>query len=278
MQQTADLAAWKSSATELFNALWGFLPQLFAAVLLLILGWVFAFLLRAGSSRLVAVVQGLLNRLPGMHSSTAKVAQRLPPALIPNLIYWGVMLGFVAAATQTLGLGLFAEWLSAVLTQVPSLLAAALVLFAGFVTGQLARDLVTGTAASAGLHYPDLLGAASQVTLLALSAVIGMELLGLDSTFLTVLAGLVIGMVGAGIALSFGLGARTQVSNLLGAREVREHYSPGQRIRIGEWEGVILDITARAVVLEAEHGRVRIPARLFSQHCSVLLAREDDDD
>lgn len=277
MQDTANLAGWKQAASELLGAIWSFLPQLLVAVLLLCIGWALAALLRAASTRFVSLLQGLLARLPGSHAPANRAARKLSPAVIPSLVYWGVMLAFVAAATQALGLQLFAEWLGALLAHLPSLLAAALVLFAGVVTGQLARDLVTGTAASAGLHYPELLGTATQLVLLALSAVIGLELLGLDSTFLTVFAGLVIGMVGAGIALSFGLGARLQVSNLLGAREVREHYSPGQQVRIGQWEGTILDITPRTVILDGPDGQIRIPARLFSEQVSVLLNREEDD-
>ena len=278
MQESNNLSAWQQAAAELISHLGAFLPRFFAAVMLIVAGWILASLLRSGSTRLITWLQGFLNRLPGNHSTAANAARRLPPALIPSLIFWGVILAFVAAATQVLGLDLFADWLSALLAQVPSLLAAAMVVFAGFLTGQLARDLVTGTASTAGLQHPDLLGLATQLTLLVLSTVIGLELLGLDSTFLTVFAGLIIGMAGAGIALSFGLGAAAQVSNLLGARDVREHYSPGQNIRIGEWEGVILDITPRTVVLDAEAGQVRIPARLFSEQCSVLLTPDADDE
>ncbi len=277
MQESANLASWQKAAGELVNAIWAFLPQLLVAVILLCVGWALAVLMRMASARFVTALQRLLARLPGSHAPVSRAARKLSPTVIPSLVYWGVMLAFVAAATQALGLQLFADWLSALLAHLPSVLAAALVLFAGVVTGQLARDLVTGTAGSAGLHYPELLGAATQLSLLALSTVIGLELLGLDSSFLIMFAGVVIGMIGAGIALSFGLGARMQVSNLLGAREVREHYSPGQRVRLGQWEGTILDITPRTVVLDADEGQVRIPARLFSEQVSIQLNQEDDD-
>ncbi len=274
MVEDGRISELGSALQQLVQSIWSFLPQLLAAALLLLVGWLVARLLRALSARLQGFAGRILDNFspPRLHA----VGRRLSPQLFPNLVFWVVLLAFVAAATQLLGLSLFADWLSALLTQVPGLLAAALVIFGGIVTGQLARDLVVGAAASAGLQHPGLLGGATQLSLLALSAVIGLELIGLDSTFLTVIAGLIVGMIGAAIALAFGLGAQDQVSNLLGAREVREHYRAGDRIRIDDWEGTILDITPRAVLLDTPEGRVRLPAQLFADRVSVLLATDDE--
>lgn len=276
MSQSEGLDAVTAAAQQILQSIWLYLPQVLAAALLLLVGWLIARLLRSLSSRVLNSAQTLLQRLPGR--SVQSASRKLPPQLLPNLIFWIVFLAFVAMATQLLGLPLFADWLSAVLTQVPGMLAAALVIFGGVITGQLARDIVITAAASAGLQHPGLLGGATQLALLALSAVIGLELLGLDSTFLTVIAGLIIGMIGAAIALSFGLGAKTQVSNLLAARDVREHYQAGERIRIENWEGTILDITPRAVLLDTREGRVRVPAHRFAEQVSVLVSQDDGDD
>lgn len=274
MVENGRISEMGNALQQLAQSLWSYLPQMLAAVALMLLGWLLARLLRSLSTSLQQAVSRVVEKFTPPRAQA--LSQRLSPQLFPNLVYWVVLLAFVAAATQLLGLSLFADWLSTLLTQVPGLLAAALVVFGGIVTGQLARDLVVGAAASAGLQHPALLGGATQLSLLALSAVIGLELIGLDSTFLTVISGLIVGMIGAAIALAFGLGARGQVSNLLGAREVREHYRAGDRIRIDGWEGTILDITPRAVLLDSTEGRVRLPAHLFAEKVSILVVADDD--
>jgi len=74
-----------------------------------------------------------------------------------------------------------------------------------------------------------------------------------------------------GAALAFGLGARYYVSNLIAARGLRQSLDIGQRIRIQAQEGVVLEITATAVRLQAEQGEHCIPAHLFELHSAELL-------
>ena len=50
-------------------------------------------------------------------------------------------------------------------------------------------------------------------------------------------------------------------------------YRVGERIRIGDTEGHILEISTTTVVLETAAGRMSVPARLFSEE-SVLLMPE----
>lgn len=268
-------ASLSGAVPDLLAALWGFLPRLVAALVLLLIGWLLAAGLRIACRRLLNWLPTVLLRWPAL-SDLSWSTQAWPLPLLPGLIFWVVLLGFVTAATQLLGLGLFTQWMSSLLAQVPGLLGAVLVIIGGMVAAQLLRDMVNGAAASAGLQYPGVLGGAAQLSLLVLSAIIGLDLLGLDSTFLTVAAALSIGMLGGALALSFGLGARDQVSNLLGARDARMTYQPGQRIRIAEWEGVILDIGPRAILLDTEQGRVQVPGHIFATQPSILLVLDDD--
>ena len=74
-----------------------------------------------------------------------------------------------------------------------------------------------------------------------------------------------------GFALAFGLGARTLVSNLIAAHHLRDVLEPGQEIRIGDWEGTVLEVAATAVILDTESGRVSVPAKLYQEQAVVLL-------
>jgi hypothetical protein len=61
------------------------------------------------------------------------------------------------------------------------------------------------------------------------------------------------------------------VANLIGAHYLRQAFAPGQRVRIGEVEGAILELTAISIVLETDEGRVTIPGKVYNEEPIVLL-------
>lgn len=248
------------------------LPQLVAGLAVLLAGWIAAQLLRIAASRLAAMLNPLLRRLRADDDG----ALPLSPRLIGGVVFWLVLLAFAAAAAGVLGLSVFSDWIDALLRMLPALLAAALVLFTGVVGATLLRNLVTRAARR--LEYRAALGYATQGLVLALAAVIALDLIGLDVSFLMLLAGVVLGAVAGALALAFGLGARTTVGNLLGARYLRRHVHLGDELRIGDIEGRVVELSVQDVVLETEEGRTVVPARWFSERPSTVLIREQNRD
>lgn len=257
---------------RLTDAVSTYVPQLLGGFLLVVLGWLVAWSLRAVVVRLATRVGLWLPRLlPGG-------ARRLgPPGRLPGLLgaltFWAVLLAFLAAASQVWGLTLFADWFDRVLAHLPVVAFAALILVGGFLLGQFVRDVVRS--AAAGLDYRVPLAAAAQAGIWAVTVVITLDLIGLDITFLVVVAGIVVGAVAGGAALAFGFGARGHVHDLLGVRDLRDRYRQGDAIRIGPIEGRIVALGGRVVILETEEGRVAVPGKWFSEQPCTLLIKEE---
>ena len=96
--------------------------------------------------------------------------------------------------------------------------------------------------------------------------------LGIDVTILTVTLGVVLGATFGGVALAFGLGARTAVSNIIGSHYIRQVVRVGQNVRLGAVQGEVVSITPTAVVLKNGDGRLIVPAKEFNEVISTLLA------
>ena len=127
---------------------------------------------------------------------------------------------------------------------------------------------------AAGLAYGPLLGRLAQVVVVMIAVVTGIDQVGVESRFLIAALTIVIAAVIGGAALAFGLGARTAVSNIIGAHYLRQTYRVGQTVRIGSVEGSIVAMTTTAVILETGGGRVLVPAKEFSEGVSVLVRSE----
>jgi small-conductance mechanosensitive channel len=248
-----------------------YLPNVLAAFLLLLVGWVVAHLLRAVAVRVTLLGERALARIA---ASRGAAPARLPGAsakILGSVVFWVVVLFFLTAATQLLGLHTFASWLARVADYLPTVFAGALIIVAGFLVSRLAREVVEAAAASAGERQRALIGRVVQAAILVTAILVGAEQIGIRVTFLVILAaGAGIALVGA-VALALSLGSRDYVANLIGAHYLRQRYSVGQQVRAWGYEGRILELTDTAVVLETAEGRASLPAKVFNEQAIVLV-------
>ncbi|MFN2308673.1 MAG: hypothetical protein ABR553_02900 [Gammaproteobacteria bacterium] len=256
----------------------GYLPNLFAALALLLVGWVLARLLKAVSVRLLDGADRLWQRFVTRSSLPAGRLHRPPGKAVGSLVFWLVMLFFLTAAADILGVKVFADWLTRLVSYLPALIAGAVILLAGVFIGNLARDLVEAAAESADIAQSEFMGRGVQLAILATALLIGAEQIGIQVSFLTGLLTVLVAAVLGGTALAFGLGARHFVGNLLAARNLRQTLQVGQRLRIqtpaGDQAGLVLEVAATHVRLQTEHGECSVPAHLFELHAVELLPPE----
>jgi small-conductance mechanosensitive channel len=247
------------------------LPNVIGAVALLVLGWLLATLLRAGCRRLMPRLYQLVPSFAFQRGLKASGMERVASESTAGVVYLVVWLLFLAAATETLGFPVVTTLVSAFALYLPSVLAAILILIAGVVFANIARNAVLSTAASTGVAQGQLLGGSVRMVILMITTVVAVDQIGIDSTFLMVSVAIVMLSTLGGLAIGFGLGARTTVSNLLAMHYVLQTYRIGQRIRVGEVDGRIVQISSTAVTLDTPQGRALIPAGRFNELSSVLL-------
>lgn len=255
------------------NTVMAYLPRIAAAVLILVLGWLLARLLRLLVVRAISGLDQLWQRLMSRRGLEHLQPRHPPTRIVGELVFWLLMLIFVTLATDILGLGIFGVWLKEIVTYLPLAGVGLLIVLVGFVVSSLARDLVSAAAGSAGLSHGALLGRTAQIIILFVAVVLGIDQIGIDILFLSVVAGIILATMLGGIALAFGLGARTHVSNIIAANQLRELYQVGDRIRINDIEGRVMDITVTRVVIETETGSVDVPAKLFDEQVSTIVEK-----
>lgn len=192
-----------------------------------------------------------------------------------RVVFWLVFTIFLGAATAVLGFPVLSAWLEGLAGYLPQVLAAAAIVLLGVLSGMLLRIVVIAAARSAGFGYARSLGRAAQIAVLALAGAVAIEELGIRVTFLIVVAAVVLGAAFGGAALAFGLGARDSVGNLLASHYLSKWYRVGQRVRLGEHEGRIIEMLPSAVVLRTDAGKLYVPARRFSEAPSLLVGEEE---
>ena len=272
-----SLQTLQATMADAYRSFIEYLPHFLAALLLLLAGWLVARVLRALCIRLAGGLDNLLARVSRWSRAKRRLALTSGArTLIGNVVFWIVILLFVAMAARVARLELFTTWLDRIVAWLPTLLAGGLIVLAGWFVSTLVRDLVSAALDGAGSAQGELIGRVAQSAIFLAAMVIGLDQVGIDITFLTTLFAIIVGGLLLAVALAFGLGARDLVANLIGAQQVTRLLEPGQVARIDDVEGQVLEVTPTSVILSTEEGRMAVPARRFQQ-VAVLVVTADDD-
>jgi Conserved TM helix len=271
-----DLSAWledfRSTIAEALRSLAGYLPYLFAALMLLVIGWIVARILRALFIRLGSGLNRLLERINQPAGMRRLRLSQPVLTLIGNVIFWVVILIFAAMAARIGRLDAFTSWLDRIVAYLPTLVAGGLIALAGYLVSTLIRDVVTTTVASTGSNQAELFGFATQSAVFLTAVVIGLDQIGIDVTFLITLLGIVVGGLLLGIVFAFGFGARAFVGNLIASQQIQRLLEPGTVVEVGGQQGQVLEINATTVVLITERGRLIVPAKVFQEQTTLIVA------
>jgi small-conductance mechanosensitive channel len=247
------------------------LPNLIGAAVLVVVGWLAATVLRVGSRRLAVRLSRLAPGRSFQRTLQVSGMERFISESLGGIVYLVVWLLFLTAATEALGLPVVSTLVSALARYLPSVLAAVLIVALGVVLSNVAQNAIVATAASTHVAHGPELGKAVRIPILVIAAVVAINQIGIDSTFLMICIAIVLAATAGGLALGFGLGARATVSNLLAMRYVAETYRVGQMVRVGQVDGRIVKIGTASVVLDTPEGRAFVPASQFNELTSVLL-------
>jgi len=249
----------------------GLAQSTIVAVVTLVLGGLLAKLLGGATRRLLRrgarLMHGVYPR-----GATPPSTERIEEAA-GTAVYWLVIVFAVMAATETLGLPVVTTWLSGVASFLPRVAAAVFIVALGTVAARLSRHLIARAAASAKLPSGERLARLGEVVILVGTGLVAVDELGIEISFLKTALLIVVGTALGGAALSFALGGRDLVANILSAYYVHKLYAVGQTVRIGDAEGRILRITETFVVLECAEGSIAVPARAFSDMRSTLVLK-----
>lgn len=274
---SAWLTDFRATVLDGLDAFVGYLPYLLGALTLVVIGWLVARLLRALFMRVGAGLNRLLDSVvQPLGARRLRLAQPIV-ALIGNVIFWVVVLIFAATAARVGRLDAFTAWLDRIVAYLPTLLAGGLIALAGYLVSTLIRDVVSATVASTGSGQADLFGFVAQSAVFLSAVVIGLDQIGIDVTLLITLLGIVVGGSLLGIVFAFGFGARTFVGNLIAAQQLRQVLEPGTIVRVENEEGQVLEITPTSIVLVSSKGRLMVPAKVFQEQTTLIVADQEDE-
>lgn len=254
--------------------------RIVVALLLIVIGlaaaWILAKIAGLVLRRLTAYALRFLGSSAAQGAAddgdaSAEDLERSSTRVIERVVFWFVFVFFLAGATSLLGFPIISKWLQGLAGYLPRALAAVAVLLLGFLSARLIRTIVQATLRRTGFTQAEGLGQLVHVLVILVAAVVAVDELGVEVTFVIVIATTAMAVMLGGASLAFGLGARETVRNLMAAHYLSRTFRVGVQVRIDQHEGRIADIQSTTVLLDTKDGQLYLPAKLFQDSACIVL-------
>lgn len=207
------------SLMNLWNQVISFLPALIGALLVFVAGWIVAVILGKVVEKILkaARVDQALDRIIGnqLNNLESKVS-----AFVGGLVKWFLILVFLIAASDILGLAQVSAFLESIIMYIPNVVVAIIILAGVFLLGDFVYKIVKGSSKAAGVMSATMLAAIAKWSIVVFGIFAALLQLGIaDYLVGTIITGIVAMLALAG-GLAFGLGGKEEAQLLL--KKLRE--------------------------------------------------------
>ena len=211
-----------------------------------------------GGVVVASIARLVIARLCKRYTGESRVFTRVVSALAP-LTFWVIIAITILMCLRVLGLGTKNDFVDEWLVFLPDLILAVLVLVAGHLFGVGVRELVRRR--STVIQFP---AWGAYWLVVGPAILIAMQQFGIDVSFLSDLVLIAFGIAAVTLGLTFVLGARHHAENLIARKEL-DQYAIGDRIRVLDIEGSVVELRPTGVILATDSGLVTVPAVKFAK-------------
>ncbi len=189
------------------------LPVLLGALIILIIGWIIAGIIRKGVHKLLSSMN-LNDRI--YSSQGGNIIQKAipdPAGLVATVAYWAIVLGTISIAVSVLGIDALTNFVGAIYSYLPNVIAA-LVIFV--VAGAIATAVATFAGRSLGdTATGKLVSTVVPVIVMGIATFMILDQLMISPAIITITYAALMGAAALGFALAFGLGGRDVAGRML---------------------------------------------------------------
>ncbi|MDO8522564.1 MAG: hypothetical protein Q7S08_04795 [bacterium] len=209
VSQSADLV--QGSLTNLWGVVALYLPAIIMAVIVFVIGWVVGIVLFRIVEQIVKVLRvDDALRAAGLNDAAKEAGFSLDiGCFLGTLVKWFVMIVFLVASLEILGLRQVTDYLqTVVLLYLPQVIVAVIILIVTAIVAEVSKNLVSGSARATGTRSANLAGTVAKYSIWIFGILAALNQLNVASGFVTTLfQGLVVALA-LSFGLAFGLGGK----------------------------------------------------------------------
>lgn len=236
----------------LINQFVDFVPRLIGATVVLIIGVLVA--------RMAAlVVKNLLGRVGfdkiGDKLNEIDFIKQLQTEIklseiVAKVLYYFILLVFITAATETLGVKAISDMVLALVNFIPKVIAAAIMLQVGVLVADALKKAVVSLCQTFKIASGKLLGMIVFFFFLIITIISALGQAGINTELLESSFNLLIGGIIFAFAVGYGIASRDVMANILASFYSKNRFQEGQTIQIDDVKGQIIKIDSTSLTLQ----------------------------
>jgi len=220
------IQTWGEAITVSLLGLWErfimFVPALVGAIIVFVVGWIVASVLGKLIEKLIKSIKvdQALEKV-GFNKKLGEVGiSETVSEFIGGLVKWFLVLVFLMAATDILGLVQVTSFLNSIIFYIPNVVVAVVVLAIAFLVGNFVYNVVKGSTRAAGVMSATLLATISKWAIIIFGLLAALIQLGIAVSLVNTIFIGIISALAIAIGLSFGLGGKEEAAMII--KKVRE--------------------------------------------------------
>ncbi|WP_020597100.1 mechanosensitive ion channel family protein [Spirosoma panaciterrae] len=251
----------RNTFQTLINQFVEFVPRLLGAIVILLIG--------IGFARLVAmIVRRILGKVGfdkiGNRLNEISIIKQLKTEIklseiIAKVLYYFILLVFIKASTEKLGVGAITEMVSSLINFIPKLIAAAIMLQVGVLIADALRGAVINVCQSFNIASGRLLSMIVFIFFLIVTVISALGQAGINTELLESSFNLIIGGVIFAFAIGYGIASRDLMANIISSFYTKNKYKEGQIIQIDDAKGEIIKVDTLSLTLRTGQTTTVIP-------------------
>lgn len=209
------------SFTNALNLVFAFVPKLIAFLVILIIGLIVATLISKALVFLLRKIgfDRLSNRI-GLTGLEQRMGVTIDPAgILGKVVYYFIFLIFLIPAVDALGLTTVSNILNSLVSYIPNIFVAILVLFLGTLAATFLADIVRGLTASTNIGNPNIFAGIARYAIIGFAALIALQQLQIAPALISLLFAAIVFAAALAFGLAFGLGGQDSARRMLARSE-----------------------------------------------------------
>jgi hypothetical protein len=213
-------SSWKISIVESWNKIASFAPDAVQLIIIIVLGFVIAWLLKVVVRYVLKVVKfDVFGYRVGMTSVLSKASvDRSPSEVIGIIIYWCAVFLFFLVALGTLDLYAADHLIATIFTYVPRFVIAIFVFLLGYFLSRFLNRAILIGLVNANVRSAKLIATLFQMLIIILFSAMAIEQLGIARGIVVATFAISFGGIVLASAIAFGLGGKDMAKDMLERR------------------------------------------------------------
>jgi small-conductance mechanosensitive channel len=265
---------------QLISNLIAFVPSLFGAMLILLVGYILTRLLTTMVKKLLKVIgiDKLGDRLQSIDVVAESDIQISLSTLMSQVLYYFLMLVVLVAATDILGMPVVSNLVSSAIAYIPDLIAAIIILIVGVIFADVLKGFVVVTCRSFAIPAAGMVGSIVFWFVLVSVLISALSQAQIETSFIIANLSILLGALAFAFALAYGLAAKPLLGGFLAQFYNRGKINPGDTIRIEGNEGIVLSIDRASFTLKVDEQLLIVPLSKLQSETVLVIARAPGSD